>query len=119
MKIKFEDIEIEATPKEVYSFISLIFDEPKNIETKTKEKLYYGKSLAEIRIGDIVSVLESEFCVTNTDKIIYNETISGMTCRVKDISLKENVVTIVDAKKGGFSFFVHPTWLQLNSRKSK
>lgn len=64
-----------------------------------------------LHVDQMVEILPSEFCVTNTDTIKYDEIVSGKICIVKEILESENKVK-VKLNEDEREIFVHKHWLK-------
>lgn len=84
------------------------------------KRAYYPGTLVCITNGDIVVIRESEFCVTNTDTIKYDEKVSGKIASVLKVYELENKIEVQlglsadDLSK--LKVFVHAHWLEFKSR---
>ena len=77
--------------------------------------LYYRTGGEQIRIFDDIEILPSEFAVTNTDTIKYDEIIAGAKGTVMGIDhLKNTVRVIISGNSGKITssrIDVHSGWL--------
>lgn len=110
-------LQIEISPIELKEIFNYFDSEPiteheiKPISyPKKKSVLFYDNSLFDIiKVDDTIEVLPSENCVTNTDKIKYDEIISGEPGVVYNIYPEENKVTVFVMGK---YVDVHPSWIK-------
>lgn len=81
--------------------------------------IYYTGTIEPIKNGDNIVVLPSENCVTNTDKLKYDERIDGITAKVVNVFAEENKVSIrIEELHGntilrlGQTVVVHGHWIK-------
>lgn len=108
------EIKINITINEILELLGE--KTPTDMPNISKEKYLFYKTGLTIHVGDIVKVLPSENCVTDSDIITYSENMDGKTCIVKSINAFTNSVIIESDNK---RYVVHNTWLELISRKIK
>lgn len=92
---------------------------PTSFDFKKRDKVthYYSSTLEKIKIDDIVRILPSENCVSNSDIIKYDEKIDGKTCIVTDIEHGHGIGVreLKGTKKPAvisLSFRVESSWLE-------
>lgn len=107
MKIKIEiDLSLDELLKIIHNE-EKPFTDLKDIEPM----VFYSKHpFGEIKLNDKVEILPSEECVTNADKIKYDESISGLKCSVEGINRFEKTILIKTSL--GRRFTVESTWLK-------
>lgn len=126
--IELNNIEFEISINEIREMNE--FENKSNVEYKIPDlidkKLYYKNyhqrefdNLVEIKFLDKIEIMSSEFCLTNNDKIKYDEILSDEYGTIQSININDKTCLIKFENEMIQSCVVPITWLKFISRNNR